>query len=125
MSDYNDGYAEGRATYIDKLDEMTMQQEVDRKRIAELERDGMEPRAVLRSRIAELEAELAKAGSDIAGFSNLLLESQVRCQKLEAELAKTRIKLGEYAMMADPLTVSLKADNARLRECLKRIEEIV
>jgi hypothetical protein len=57
MSDYNDGYAEGRATYIDKLDEMTMQQEVDRKRIAELERDGMEPRAVLRSRIAELEAE--------------------------------------------------------------------
>jgi uncharacterized coiled-coil protein SlyX len=75
----------------------------------------------LNKRIEGLEAELAKAGSDIAGFSNLLLESQVRCQKLEAELAKTRIKLGEYAMMADPLTVSLKADNARLRECLKRL----
>jgi hypothetical protein len=43
-----------------------------------------------KDRTLELAAELVKAGSDIAGFSNLLLESQVACQKRGAELAKAK-----------------------------------
>jgi hypothetical protein len=43
-----------------------------------------------KDRTLELAAELVKAGSDIAGFSNQLLESQVACQKRGAELAKAK-----------------------------------
>ena len=39
--------------------------------------------------------------------------------RLEAEPAKARTKLGKYLMMDDLLTVSLRADNARLRSRLE------
>jgi len=123
MSDYDDGYAEGRATYIDKLDELTMQQEVDRKHIAELERDGMEPRAVLRSRIAELEANLIQERKDKNAW---LIKYQSKVSELEAEVAKAMAMLRLVGAETDKnMFDKIEADNACLRECLKRIEEIV
>ena len=53
------------------------------------------------NRIKELEAELAKTYSDIAGFTNQLLESQVRCQKLEAVLAKMKKALHDAEAIGD------------------------
>jgi DNA repair exonuclease SbcCD ATPase subunit len=50
-------------------------------------------------------------------------EKQERIAKLEAELAKARATLGEYLMQDDPLTVGLKADNARLQAELAKAME--
>ena len=50
---------------------------------AELHRDGMEPRAVLRSRIAELE-------TDIEGRSMIELDLKEKIKELESEVANLR-----------------------------------
>jgi hypothetical protein len=97
------------------------------------------------SRIAELEAEVAKAkealhdAEAIGDFSaelrdRLALKEAAQCvpilqaevDELKAELAKAMAMLRLVGAKTDKnMFDKIEANNAHLRECLKRIEEIV